>query len=242
MMENEPQPTPADTQAAPESVAAPVTSQYPAFMNWLLGGLLVVIVCCMCGALAAVGGGSSRPAQPAAQGVQAQESAPAFEPAATTRPPTRAAQPPSPAAAQEDDSDRYPLSSPAPLGTAVDLPVFRLTVLTYERPVDNYLKDRSLLNKAEEGMEFGRVQVRVTCQADEECSFWPDNFQLLGESDIYYNRVWVLFDTPSMLEGTDMRPGATLEGWLYYMVPKGEGMRVLRWAPWVGEEVYFAIR
>ncbi|NDJ53202.1 MAG: DUF4352 domain-containing protein [Chloroflexi bacterium] len=196
----------------------------------LVGVLAIVAVCCMCAGLLALGGNNNRANNPGpGQAVNAENPAPTAVP---ELPPT----PTSPAAAVGAS-----LENPASVGMPVEVPLFRFTVLSAERPADARLASYSPWNVAPEDQEFQGVRVRVECISEQECNFAVWQMDLIGSSGVIYAPRVVLVDVPDLAESREMLPGSSFEGSIYYEVPRSEGSVTLRWEPIVGNSVYMRV-
>jgi len=254
-VDNQPLVQPIDHPPPPND--GPTDKQRIQEQRLIIAGLAVVVVIMLCGLCLVVGAmgnrNNDRSAAPTGEQIaqvepeevqtgQEQLDAVQEDPVDSQTEPQQPAptDPPPPTSVPQNQPTTPPVGySPdraAGQGTAVEVPLYRFVLLNAERPYN--AEELHPWNVPDDGNEFIRARVRVTCIV-EECDFLPILFDVVGGSGVIYERQLILFEADDMLTATELLEGASIEGELYYQVAESDSDFLLRWEPALGDKVYF---
>ncbi len=137
-----------------------------------------------------------------------------------------------------------PIGGPVPPGEVAEAYASRMTMAVSGaiRPADEIVARASDFNpRPEQGEEYILVELSITClrQESEVCLYSPlINFKLLG-AGVSYEPCIFLMDVPGLLEGGELRGGATVSGALAFVINQDETDLVLVYQNLMGTEWVF---
>ncbi len=135
-------------------------------------------------------------------------------------------------------------SNPAPVGSEVVADDMAFMVMEVVRPANEAVKAGNSFNSdPKPEMEYMLVKLQVTCKktSDEKCSIFPDmNNKLIGDKGIEYDPEFVT-GVEGELEATDFYGGATVSGYIPFMVGIGEGGLSLVYDPLFGDKFFLQL-
>lgn len=132
--------------------------------------------------------------------------------------------------------------NPAPVGETVSVPNFAILVTAITRPADDIVATGNMFNtEPEPGQEYIMVELSATCLV-EECSFSTFNFNVIDSSGLVHDAQSFVSGVTGMLDSGDMLSGGTRSGSVFFLVPQGDDGLVLRWDPFVGDEIFFSMQ
>lgn len=136
-------------------------------------------------------------------------------------------------------------SNPAPVGSEVIADKMSFTVTDMVRPANDIVIAGNQFNSLpEDGKEYIFVELNVVCQksSDEKCSFTPVlNLNLIGSNGIEYDPEIFIAGVNNLLESTEFYGGASIKGYIPFIVGVGETDLVLLYEPLLGDTFYLAL-
>ena len=160
---------------------------------------------------------------------------------------------PSPSRAVEPTSSPTPYSTPTvpptpvqgsvPPGDVAYVNDMAIVLEDATRPADEIVMNANTLNVTPDpGEEYVLVHISITCPREETadpCIFSPLlNFRLIGADSAYSPKI-LLMDVPGLLEGGEVRGGATVSGALAFVVKQDETDLTLMYETILGRERAF---
>jgi len=131
--------------------------------------------------------------------------------------------------------------NPAPVGSEILTDNMSFMVIGVIRPADDIVKAGNMFNDApDEGMEYMFVEISITCTKSDvdKCSFSTFDFKALGSKGILYDAEWFLAGIEKELESTEFYGGATVTGYVPFMVGIGEENILLVYEPFLSDSFY----
>lgn len=136
-------------------------------------------------------------------------------------------------------------TNPAPLGSEISSDDMLFSIIEVVRPADEIVAKGNMFNSTPEPeKEFIFVKVKITCQksADEKCSVTPFTFKLVSSSGNVVDADFMLAGVTGLLETSDLFGGASVEGYLPFIVDKAETNPILMYEPLIiGDPFYLEV-
>ena len=135
-------------------------------------------------------------------------------------------------------------SNPAPKGSIITADKMDFSVIETIRPADDIVMAGNQFNtKPEEGFQYVFVKIQVTCTkgADETCSVSPVSFKMIGNEGIAYDSEWILSGVEGLLDSKEFYGGATVTGYVGFIVKSADTSLILTYNPLFGDDFYMSV-
>ncbi len=157
-----------------------------------------------------------------------------------TRPPTNT---PGPVATSTVEAGTT-RDSPIPAGSTVDIGGgMILAVVKTVRPADEIVMGGNQFNtKPETGEEYVEVDLQVGCRksTSDKCYFFGSSVQAVGLDGKVRNPEYFVSGVEGLMDSsTEFFGGSSIQGKLFYVVPKGDTSVVLFYQALFGSPIYF---
>jgi len=136
-------------------------------------------------------------------------------------------------------------SNPAPVGSEISSDDMLFSVTEIIRPADEIVSNGNMFNSTPEpGKEYIFIKLLISCQKspDDKCSIYPSSFKLINSSGNIVESEFFLSGVTGLLENNDLFGGASVEGYLSFIVEQQEANPILMYEPLIfGDEFYLKI-
>jgi len=135
-------------------------------------------------------------------------------------------------------------SNPAPKGYVITADNMDFEILETIRPADEIVMAGNQFNtKPEEGYQYLFIKLQVKCNksTDDTCSVSPFNFEMIGDEGIIYSAEWMLAGVEGMLETKEFYGGATVSGYVAFVVKASDSALVFTYDPLLGDNFYMRV-
>lgn len=138
-------------------------------------------------------------------------------------------------------------SNPIPAGAAINIGGgATLTITNVVRPANDIVSRGNQFNsKPEAGLEYVQVGMTVSCDkpSDSKCSFSPLYIKAVGADGQVRDAEWTVTGVDGVMDvSTEFFGGSSLNGKLFYLVPKDDPNVVLFYDPLFGDSIYMALQ
>lgn len=112
------------------------------------------------------------------------------------------------------------------------------------RPADDLVKAGNMFNSTPEpDKEYIFIKVKISCQksADAKCSVSPFSFKLINASGNIVDSEFMVSGVSGILESSELFGGASVEGYLPFVIEKSESNPTLMYEPFLSDAFYMEI-
>lgn len=135
-------------------------------------------------------------------------------------------------------------SNPIPRGYVVTADKMDFNISKTIRPADDIVIAGNMFNtKPEAGYEYIFVELQIKCNKnkDETCYLSPFDFEMIGNEGIIYDSQWMLAGVEGMLERKEFYGGASISGYVAYIVKASDTTLVLTYDPFLGAKFFMSV-
>ncbi len=135
-------------------------------------------------------------------------------------------------------------SNPAPPGFEVSLGEITLVVGEVIRPATEIIMIGNMFNtEPEEGQEYILVEVSTRCDkgSDDTCNISGFEFSLIGSTGVVHDSEWLISGVDGLYEGGEFFGGATITGYLPFIIGQDEIDLILKYEELFVGEAYLAL-
>lgn len=137
-------------------------------------------------------------------------------------------------------------SNPAPIGSEIVTEDMAFVVLGSIRPANDIILGANMFNtEPEANQEYVMVQVQISCRksVDDRCDLYSSNLSALGSTGILRDPDIFVAGVDGLLDfNTDFYGGATVTGYIPFIVEIGESDLLLVYEPFLGDSFYLAFQ
>ena len=135
---------------------------------------------------------------------------------------------------------------PAPVGFIVHADKMQFFVTAILRPADEIVKSGNAYNfniAAGAGQEYMFIKVSINCEkpADQQCTLNLFDFKALGSNGVLAGPELTIAGVDGLLKPTSFYGGATVTGYIPYIVTKGDENILLVYQALLGDTFYLAL-